>query len=284
MLLSGFHPDPFTFGQQELSDRMFREQRIIAILVILPLSTVVGQLSLRVASRPPLSMLRADIWNALIRLLLADCCIELLQKSMSCVPFEDYDNARELLQESLGYSCPLYARALDPRATAVVFGMRLLAMAVGVYLGEGWMPVAITGGVATGKSTVSTLLVEGRDDSQESNEDANADDNDNTGDNNTANDEKDTVLEPSQEAAEGGGAVYFVDTDKIGHAIVLESTAGNVHSKLVATFGEEILDEEGVIDRKKLGAIVFQDESLRRTLNKIMHPRIIIKIDRKSVV
>ena len=280
MLLSGFHPEPFTFGVQELSDRMFEEQRIIAVLVIFPISVVIGQLSLRISSRPPLSILRPDIWNALVRLLLADCCMELLQKSMSCVPFEDYENnIRELVVQSLGYSCPLYARALNPKATALIFGMRLLAMAVGVYLGEGWMPVAITGGVATGKSTVSTIMVEGWEDNQETNEDkvgnATDDDNDNE------KDDTETVIEPSREIANGSGAVYLVDTDKIGHVIVLESTAGNVHSKLVATFGEEILDEEGVIDRKKLGAIVFQDDALRRTLNRIMHPRIIIKMLQK---
>lgn len=285
MLLSGFHPDPFTFGEQELSNRMFQEQRLIAIFVIFPLAILVGHLSLRMSSRPPLSILRADIWNTLVRLILADLCIELLQKSLSCIPFEDYEgNVKELVVQSLGYGCPLYARALNPKATVVVFGMRFLAMAIGVYLGEGWMPVAITGGVATGKSTVTTLLMEeGKEyvhDMKE--EDANDDDDKNTkdGNNSVKNDEKETGIEPLPERVDGGG-VYLVDTDKIGHAILLESTAGNVHSKLVATFGEEILDEDGVIDRKKLGAIVFQDATLRRKLNRITHPRIITKMLQK---
>jgi dephospho-CoA kinase len=283
MLLSGLHPNPFTFGEQELSERMFQEQRLIAVFVILPLAIVVGHLSLRMSSRPPSSILRADFWNTTVRLILADFCVELLQKSLSCVPFEDYeDNVYELVVQSLGKGCPLYARALNPQATVVVFSMRFLALAIGVYLGEGWMPVAITGGVATGKSTVVALLMqEDKECVQDTKEeeldnDTNAKD----GDNNIRNGEKETGIEPLRETVHGGG-VFLVDTDKIGHAIVLESTAGNVHSKLVAAFGDEILGEDGVIDRKKMGAIVFQNETLRRKLNRIMHPPIITKMLQK---
>src|SRR5262245_17757558 len=39
-------------------------------------------------------------------------------------------------------------------------------------------------------------------------------------------------------------------------------------------FGEEILDAEGSLDRKKLASIVFGDETKRKRLNAIVHPRV----------
>ena len=39
------------------------------------------------------------------------------------------------------------------------------------------------------------------------------------------------------------------------------------------TFGEEILQNNGEIDRKKLGTIVFSDPEQLTKLNRIMHPR-----------
>ena len=41
---------------------------------------------------------------------------------------------------------------------------------------------------------------------------------------------------------------------------------------IVDNFGQEILLEDGHIDRKKLGQIVFQDEGKRRVLNRCTHP------------
>ena len=43
---------------------------------------------------------------------------------------------------------------------------------------------------------------------------------------------------------------------------------------IVDNFGQEILLEDGNIDRKKLGQIIFQDESKRRVLNRCTHPSI----------
>ena len=43
---------------------------------------------------------------------------------------------------------------------------------------------------------------------------------------------------------------------------------------IVDNFGQEILLEDGHIDRKKLGQIIFQDESKRRVLNRCTHPSI----------
>jgi dephospho-CoA kinase len=44
---------------------------------------------------------------------------------------------------------------------------------------------------------------------------------------------------------------------------------------LVETFGAEILQPDGGLDRARLGAIVFADERKREILNSIVHPLVI---------
>ena len=44
--------------------------------------------------------------------------------------------------------------------------------------------------------------------------------------------------------------------------------------EIVKTFGEQILDETGKIDRKKLGAIVFCEPKKLKNLEQILHPKI----------
>jgi dephospho-CoA kinase len=58
-----------------------------------------------------------------------------------------------------------------------------------------------------------------------------------------------------------------VDVDSYGHE-ALASEANRV----VNVFGERILRENGEIDRRKLGEIVFGDEDARRRLEEIVHP------------
>ena len=66
-----------------------------------------------------------------------------------------------------------------------------------------------------------------------------------------------------------GAAV--ISADEVGH----EAYAPNSESwrEVVDTFGKEILQPRGVIDRQKLGAIVFSDPQQLEKLNAIMHPR-----------
>ena len=66
------------------------------------------------------------------------------------------------------------------------------------------------------------------------------------------------------------GAV-IISADQVGH----EAYARNSESwhEVVSTFGEEILQPSGEIDRRKLGAIVFADPQQLVKLNAIMHPR-----------
>ena len=44
--------------------------------------------------------------------------------------------------------------------------------------------------------------------------------------------------------------------------------------EIVEAFGEQILDETGRIDRKKLGAIVFNEPKKLKNLEQILHPKI----------
>jgi dephospho-CoA kinase len=88
--------------------------------------------------------------------------------------------------------------------------------------------VGLTGGVASGKSTISNILRE-----------------------------------------EGA---YLIDADQIARDLVRPYTP--TWHELIKTFGEEILQPDGSIHRKKLAAIVFSSSEKRSLLNRILHPRI----------
>ncbi len=49
-------------------------------------------------------------------------------------------------------------------------------------------------------------------------------------------------------------------------------TQKEIIAKVVAGFGSDILDRNGHIDRKKLAAIVFDDEKKLHQLNELIHP------------
>ncbi|MDO9334588.1 MAG: dephospho-CoA kinase [Dehalococcoidales bacterium] len=87
--------------------------------------------------------------------------------------------------------------------------------------------IGLTGGMGSGKSTVSQLLAE-------------------------------------------FGAV-IIDADKVGHEAYQPNT--KTWQELVAAFGQQIVAQDGAIDRKKLGAIVFGSPEQLTRLNRIVHPR-----------
>ena len=66
--------------------------------------------------------------------------------------------------------------------------------------------------------------------------------------------------------------IPVIDLDKVGHEVLRKRHEAFV--PVVEAFGEGILAEDGEIDRKKLGALVFADPAARERLNQIMHPRI----------
>jgi len=88
--------------------------------------------------------------------------------------------------------------------------------------------VGLTGGIATGKSTVSQRL-----------------------------------------KARG---IPIIDADVLARQVVEPGTSGL--ARIVKAFGEQILQHDGSLDRKKLGSIIFNDESKRRLVNSIIHPAV----------
>ncbi|MEV5368529.1 dephospho-CoA kinase [Streptomyces albogriseolus] len=65
------------------------------------------------------------------------------------------------------------------------------------------------------------------------------------------------------------GAV-LIDADRIAREVVGPGTPGL--AAVVEAFGEEILAEDGSLDRPRLGALVFSDPEKLATLNSIVHP------------
>lgn len=68
--------------------------------------------------------------------------------------------------------------------------------------------------------------------------------------------------------SELGGIV--VDGDVIAREVVEPGTDGL--AKLVEAFGEDILHDDGSLNRPALAAIAFSDDEKRKTLNGIVHP------------
>jgi len=68
-----------------------------------------------------------------------------------------------------------------------------------------------------------------------------------------------------------------IDADRLGHEVIRPPLPA--YHEIVRHFGFEILDPQGEIDRKRLGAIVFSDPQELRYLNSIVHPRVIERVE-----
>lgn len=90
------------------------------------------------------------------------------------------------------------------------------------------LKVGLTGGIASGKSTVSTIL------------------------------------------EELGG--HVIDADTITHELL--GPGQQVSEAVVREFGDGIVGQDGRIDRRLLGAIVFDDPRRRAVLNALIHPEV----------
>ena len=64
----------------------------------------------------------------------------------------------------------------------------------------------------------------------------------------------------------------IIDLDQIGHELLKANSP--VMKQLLKTFGPEVLDLSGDVNRTKLGKIVFADPLARQQLNDIVHPEI----------
>jgi dephospho-CoA kinase len=64
----------------------------------------------------------------------------------------------------------------------------------------------------------------------------------------------------------------LIDFDELAHAV--EEPEGPAWREIVRHFGREILQEDGRIDRRKLGAAVFADRGKLDLLNRLVHPAV----------
>ena len=72
---------------------------------------------------------------------------------------------------------------------------------------------------------------------------------------------------------------YLIDADAISRQIVEPGQEG--WERIVRNFGSGIVGENGTIDRAKLGSIIFSDADKKGTLNSLLHPLIMEKINKE---
>ena len=65
---------------------------------------------------------------------------------------------------------------------------------------------------------------------------------------------------------------HVIDADRVVHGLLKAGTP--THHRIVDAFGKQILGEDGEINRKRLGQIVFSDADRRAQLNKLTHPAV----------
>ncbi|GAB6109614.1 dephospho-CoA kinase [Fusibacter bizertensis] len=95
--------------------------------------------------------------------------------------------------------------------------------------------VGVTGGIGSGKSTVSQILI--------------------------------------------SRGFIVIDADEISREVVAPGSTGL--ERLVAYFGGDILDDEGQLNRRKLGEYVFDNPQALEKLNHMLHPLIRLIINDK---
>lgn len=88
--------------------------------------------------------------------------------------------------------------------------------------------IGLTGGIASGKSTVANYLAD--------------------------------------------NGFFIVDADIASRKAVEIGSSGLEEIRTV--FGDEVIQEDGALNRKALGEIIFNDKALREKLNAIVHPRV----------
>ena len=71
-----------------------------------------------------------------------------------------------------------------------------------------------------------------------------------------------------------------IDADAIVHE---QQAAGQpMLQEIAAAFGDEVIAEDGTLDREALGAVVFRDEKARLRLNSIVHAPVIGEMMRRA--
>ena len=63
-----------------------------------------------------------------------------------------------------------------------------------------------------------------------------------------------------------------IDADVISHQVTRPD--GTAFQEIISSFGSSVLDENGLIDRKKMRKIIFDDVSKKEMLERIIHPKV----------
>ena len=63
-----------------------------------------------------------------------------------------------------------------------------------------------------------------------------------------------------------------IDADVISHQVTKPD--GTAFQEIISSFGSSVLDENGLIDRKKMRKIIFDDVSKKEMLERIIHPKV----------
>ncbi|MHB1457846.1 MAG: dephospho-CoA kinase [Armatimonadota bacterium] len=106
----------------------------------------------------------------------------------------------------------------------------------GSHLKSRSLVVGITGGIATGKSTICAMFKE--------------------------------------------LGAQVISADEIAHHLMEPET--DTWRKIIAAFGDSILNDDKSINRRKLGAIVYADSKKLRRLEEIIHPHVLQQLAEKS--
>lgn len=71
-----------------------------------------------------------------------------------------------------------------------------------------------------------------------------------------------------------------IDADVIAHDVMKAGTP--TVEKVRAVFGEEVIQVDGEINRKKLGSIIFADSKKRKQLDSLVHGEVIRELERQK--
>ena len=79
--------------------------------------------------------------------------------------------------------------------------------------------------------------------------------------------------------AEAGAVI--IDADEIARDVVAKGRPA--WCRIVAHFGRDVLLPDGDIDRKKLGAIIFNDARQKTHLDRIVHPHVMAETEQQLI-
>ena len=74
-------------------------------------------------------------------------------------------------------------------------------------------------------------------------------------------------------------SVEIIDADVISHE--LSKKGGAAFEEIIEAFEDEIIGNDGELDRKKLRSIVFNDNTKKKILERIIHPKVLLSINEK---